>query len=327
MKSHTNLSMSFFYHAGLVLIYLAFFGDFSSSLSAQSSDAPISELQRRFLQLEQRALKLSAEIAETTGTEPIQLIDRNETLDPVEIQSDAQNSYDSLPGPKVKPMPLPEEPVEESKPTVFASEVNRVVATTQQKKGDYYLMPILGFAVSTHTTYAKDSFDDNLEGKWGNSIGISAGKRWDNWMVYGRVAYQYLEYENPSFQGVPSVKNRASGLEESFSFAGGLGYSVPIAGGLSTYGGMGLGFGWRKNSVDIEYEVTALGVTSWDYDQSGSSTESSLVFTYDFSVGLEYLFKNNYSALLGYRLLGLSSNHSFEGSFQHLIELGVGANF
>jgi len=26
-------------------------------------------------------------------------------------------------------------------------------------------------------------------------------------------------------------------------------------------------------------------------------------------------------------LLGLTSNESFEGSFQHLIELGVGANF
>lgn len=319
--------MSLFYKSTFVLLCIAFIKGFSSALYAQSSDAPISELQRRFLELEHRALKLSAEIAETTGTEPIQLIERNESLDPVDIQSPAQNAYDSLPGPEVKPMPLPEEPAEETTPTVFASEVNRVVATTQQKKGDYYLMPILGFAVSTHTTYAKDSFDDNLEGEWGNSIGISAGKRWDNWMLYGRVAYQYLEYENPSFNGVPGVNTRASGIEESFSLAGGVGYSVPIVGGLSTYGGAGFGFGWRKNSLDIEYEVIALGITSWQYDQTGSSTESSFVFTYDFSLGLEYLFKNNYSALLGYRLLGLSSNHSFEGSFQHLIELGVGANF
>ena len=58
-----------------------------------------------------------------------------------------------------------------------------------------------------------------------------------------------------------------------------------------------------------------------------SDLESSLVFTYDFSMGLEYLFTQNYSARLGYRLLGLTSNESFDGSFQHLIELGVGANF
>ena len=58
-----------------------------------------------------------------------------------------------------------------------------------------------------------------------------------------------------------------------------------------------------------------------------SDLESSLVFTYDFSMGLEYMFSQNYSARLGYRLLGLTSNESFDGSFQHLIELGVGANF
>ena len=58
-----------------------------------------------------------------------------------------------------------------------------------------------------------------------------------------------------------------------------------------------------------------------------SDVESSLVFTYDFSMGLEYMFSQNYSARLGYRLLGLTSNESFDGSFQHLIELGVGANF
>jgi opacity protein-like surface antigen len=294
---------------------------------AQESIPPVSELQRRFIQLEQRALKLSEQIADTTGTEPIQLFDRNETLGPVEIDSSAQQSYDSLPGPTVTPLALPEKKTEEPKPTVFQSEVNRVVATTQQRKGDYYLMPIWGLAVATNTTYSSDSLDDELDGEWGNSIGLSAGKRWDNWMLYGRIAYQYLEYDNPSFKGVPGVNNRASGIEESYSLSVGAGYSIPLVSGLSTFGGAGIGLGWRKNSADIEYEVTSGGITDWYYDDSGSSSESSLVFTYDFSMGLEYLFKNNFSAILGYRLLGLTSNKSFEGSFQHLIELGVGANF
>ena len=65
----------------------------------------------------------------------------------------------------------------------------------------------------------------------------------------------------------------------------------------------------------------------WVPDPAGDRSKSSLVFTYDFSMGLEYLFTQNYSARLGYRLLGLTSNESFDGSFQHLIELGVGANF
>ena len=70
---------------------------------AEENTPPVSELQRRFMQLEQRALKLSEQIADTTGTEPIQLIDRNISLAPVDLESDAQESYNSLPGPEIEP--------------------------------------------------------------------------------------------------------------------------------------------------------------------------------------------------------------------------------
>jgi len=283
----------------------------------------VSELERRFIQLEQRALRLSSEIAKATGTEPIELFDRNESLLPIDLGTEAQKSYDSLPGPKIEPLPLPESEPEEIKPTVFQSEVNRVVATTQQKKGDYYLMPCVGFAVATNTTFSEDQLDDELDGEWGNSIGLVAGKRWDNWMAYARVAYQYLEYENPKFQG-NSGDTRVNGTEESYSIMVGGGYTIPLFAGLSTYGGMGAGFAWRRNSADVEVLTEVAG---WEDDLDGSQSHSKFVFTYDFSMGLEYLLKNNYSILLGYRLLGLTSNESFEGSFQHLIELGVGANF
>jgi len=298
---------------------------FCPSLFSTEPDAPVSELQRRFLELEQRAIRLSEQIAESSGTEPIQLIDRNESLAPVDLQSDAQESYNSLPGPEVEPLPLPlpENTTEDTKPTVFTSEVNRVVATTQQRKGDYYLMPTIGFAVATNTTFSEDQLDDELDGKWGNSIGILAGRRWDNWMAYARVAYQYLEYENPNFQSV--VDTRVEGTEESYSLMIGGGYTIPLITGLSTYGGLGAGVAWRRNSADVE--IYLAGLSRWQPDTRQSQSDSSLVFTYDFSMGLEYLFKNNFSILLGYRLLGLTSNESFEGSFQHLIELGVGANF
>jgi opacity protein-like surface antigen len=292
-------------------------------LTAQENSLPVSELQRRFVELEQRALRLSDKIAESSGTDPIQLIDRNESLLPTDLQSTAQDSYDSLPGPTVAPLQLPQENPEEEKPTVFQSEVNRVVATTQQRKGDYYLMPIWGFAVATKTTFSQNSLDDELDGQWGNSIGIKMGRRWDNWMLSGRVAYQYLEYENHNFQG-NTQPTRVDGTEESYSVSLGGGYTIPLLGGLSTYGGLGVGFGWRRNSADIEVFISP----SWISDtNSPNQSESSIVFTYDFSMGFEYMFKNNFSATLGYRLLGLTSNKSFEGSFQHLIELGVGANF
>ena len=294
------------------------------SLTAQSaSDAPVSELQRKFLQMEQRALELSQRLSEMSGTEPIQLIERNESLEPIELETDAQQSYDELPGPTVDPLPLPEEDPEPEMPTVYQSEVSHVAPTTQQRKGDYYLMPLVGFAVATSTNFSQDNLDDDLDGEWGNSIGLSAAKRWDNWMAYVRVAYQFLENQNLNFKNDLNKEYRVFGTEESFSLSLGGGYTISLSQKLSTYGGLGAGFAWRKNYIDVQ--VKSRGV--WGNDSTQSGADSSIVFTYDFSIGLEYLFTQNYSARLGYRLLGLTSNESFDGSFQHLIELGVGANF
>ena len=297
-----------------------------SSLTAQlASDAPVSELQRSFLRMEQRALELSQRLSEMSGTEPIQLIERNESLEPIELETDAQLSYDELPGPTIEPLPLPVEDPEPELPTVYKSEVSRVAPTTQQRKGDYYLMPFIGFSFNSSTTYSfatdSNNFEDDLSGDWGNSVGLSVGRRLDNWLLYGRLAYQHHEFTTNSFQNDSGNQVRASGLEESFSLSIGGGYNVPITAHLSTYGTMGIGFAWRRNTFDAQFN------DGTDFIFLTSDNQSSLVFTYDFSMGLEYLFSQNYSARLGYRLLGLTSNESFEGSFQHLIELGVGANF
>ena len=155
-----------------------------------------------------------------SGTEPIQLIDRNESLNPVLYETPAQLSYDQLPGPYVEPLPVPvEEESDGVESTVYQSEVNRVVATTQQRKGDYYLMPFIGLAVATNTTFSQDDLDDELEGKWGNSIGLTAGKHWDNWKAYLRAAYQYLEYSNRNFRSSTRDEVRMNGTEESFAFS------------------------------------------------------------------------------------------------------------
>jgi opacity protein-like surface antigen len=297
-----------------------------SSLTAQSaSDAPVSELQRKFLRMEQRALELSQRLSEMSGTEPIQLIERNESLEPIELETDAQLSYDELPGPTIEPLPLPIEDPEPELPTVYKSEVSRVAPTSQQRKGDYYFMPFVGVSFSSSTTYSfateNNNFEDDLPGDWGNSVGLSVGRRLDNWLLYGRLAYQHHEFTTNSFQNDSGNQVRASGLEESFSLSIGGGYNVPITAHLSTNGTMGIGFAWRRNTFDAQFN------DGTDFVFLTSDNQSSLVFTYDFSMGLEYLFTQNYSARLGYRLLGLTSNESFEGSFQHLIELGVGANF
>ena len=117
--------------------------------------------------MEQRALDLSKRLSEMSGTEPIELIDRNESLAPVQLETDAQQSYDQLPGPMVEPLPIPEEPIAEEVPTVYQSEVVRVAPTTQQRKGDYYFMPLLGLAISTKTSFAENDLDDELDGEVG----------------------------------------------------------------------------------------------------------------------------------------------------------------
>lgn len=280
--------------------------------------------------MEQRALDLSKRLSEISGTEPIELIDRNESLDPVQLETDAQLSYDKLPGPMVDPLPIPEEPVVDAAPTVYESEVLRVAPTSQQRKGDYYLMPFLGLCMSSYISYEfnelGNTFSDEMNGKFGNSIGLIAGRRWDNWGALVRVGYQYQKYENSSFRSeVSTIFADADGTNESFSFSMGGGYSIPLSERLSTFGNLGIGFAYRKDNVDAQL-YTLIGGARTNLGPR-SETQSSFVFNYDFSMGLEYLFTENYSAKLGYRLLGLTSNESFDSSFQHLIELGVGANF
>jgi len=293
------------------------------SLHGQQSFAEpvISEREYRFRDVEQRALDLSRRLSEITGTEPVQLIDRNQSFDAVRYQNSAQRSFDALPGPlqDLEPLHEPEEDEEKAQPLVFASEVKRVVPTTQQRKGDYYIMPMVGLVFSGENEYTSDSINNSLEADFGNSIALSIGRRFDNWHLYGKVAYNYLDFETTSWM-ISGRMNQVKASEETYSASFHGGYSVPLSTKLSTNGGIGIGLGWRQHIVNRSYLLR--GSTANQVDQY-----SSLVFTYELSLGFEYLFVNNFSGYLGYRVMGLSSNESFEGAFQHIIELGVGANF
>jgi hypothetical protein len=282
----------------------------------------ISEREFRFREVEQRALDLSKRLSEISGTDPVQLIDRDKSLSPVRYESSAQRAFDVLPGPLEEIEPAAEEPKEESEPVVFASQVSRVTPTTQQRKGDYYIMPILGLVFTGETKYSDQGRDYTLEGDFGNSLGLSVGKRWDNWVAFTRVSYQHLDFNDYIFsEGFGKTKFIVS--EEAYSLSLGAGYSVPISERLSTNGSLGLGFAWRRNILNIETDIGS----GWQSPPDSSELHSSLVFIYGLSLGFEYLFVNNFSGYCGYRLMGLSSNKSFEGAFQHLLELGIGANF
>jgi len=301
------------------------------SLGQGTSQEPvISEREFRFREVEQRALDLSHRLSEITGTAPVQLIDRNQSFEPVRYRSSAQSSFDALPGPLQNPEPLllPEEEKEEAKPEsiVFASQVNRVVPTSQQRKGDYFIMPMFGLAFSGKTKFKDGTNDSSFDGDLGNVLLIQVGKRWDNWTASVKVGYQYLDYdENLNTQNNPLLPTRINANEESYTLTVGGGYSIPVTKKLSTNGGINLGIAWRKNIYNIETDIDRTAAFDWNHYKT--ELDSSLVFTYDLSLGFEYLFVNNFSGYFGYRVMGLSSNKSFSGAFQHLIELGVGANF
>lgn len=298
-----------------------------------------SERDYRYRLMQQRMLELSQRMGKVSGTEPIELIDRNESLTPPRPKTAAQKSYEALPGPPVEPLSLPEDNSEWDKPVVYQSEVSRVAPTNQQIRGDYYFMPMIGFALTSYTTYAfvesNQKFRDELDGEWGNSIALTGGKRWENLMTYYRIAYQHQTYKNDSFSsGISTIHAKAHGMEESYSFGFGGGYSVPLMKQLSTIGTLGIGAAWRRNSFnsDLYFKSTSVAPgggsnTTQTQFASYSDFQSSMVFTYDLALGFEYLVAENFTAYFGYRMFGLTSNKEFEGSFQHLFELGAGANF
>ena len=283
----------------------------------------ISEREFRFREVEQRALELSKRLSEISGTEPVQLIDREQSLSPVRYESSAQRAFDVLPGPLEEIEPVVEGPEEESEPVVFASQVNRVTPTTQQRKGDYYIMPSFGIIFGTDTKFVDGGTNYSLAGEIGNSLALNIGKRLDNWEYSFRIGYRYIEYQEFIF-GPVNTPSKFFSEEELYAANLSGGYAVPISERLSTNGSVNLGMAWRKNLYRISTYTKKLG---WRSDPNSPQAPSSLVFTYGLSLGFEYLFVNNFSGYCGYRLMGLSSNKSFEGAFQHLLELGVGANF
>ena len=283
----------------------------------------ISEREFRFREVEQRALDLSKRLSEISGTEPVQLIDREQPLVPVRYESSAQRAFDVLPGPLEEEKPVMDEPEEESEPVVFASQVSRVTPTTQQRKGDYYIMPSFGIIFGTNTKFVDGLKNHSLDSNLGNSLAINIGKRFDNWEVSFRVGYRYLDYDEFTY-GDEFFPNRMISEEELYSISFKGGYAIPISERFSTNGGVMIGTAWRKNLYRIDTDIAYIG---FDWEEGSTEVMSSLVFTYGLSLGFEYLFVNNFSGYFGYRLMGHSSNKSFEGAFQHLLELGVGANF
>ena len=292
-----------------------------------SPTSELSERRIRFDKLEQRAVRLSQQIGKLSATDPIILIDRNASLEQVNIESDAQTNFDALPGPFVEPLTLVPPKEEASSSVIFNSKVKNVVPTTQQRKGDYYFLPKVGISISSnldirYNAYGSSEVNDELNGEWGNSVTLATGKRWDNWFADLSFSYHYHTYSNTNlFDDIQFTLMPATSKQEAFLLGLTGGYSVPISTKLSHTGGIGFGLGWRRDSMDVDF------YDGWDWYTLPPQNSTSFIFSYNFSLGLEYLFVNNFSGFLGYKFLGMSQNNNFGSSMQHQIDLGVGVNF
>ena len=83
--------------------------------------------------------------------------------------------------------------------------------------------------------------------------------------------------------------------------------------------GLGLGFGNRLNVSTLKIDTLPTAPVSSSFEKT--------VFTYEFSMLLDYAYSENLSVFGGYRLVGASDNCPFDRMGSHLFEVGVGANF
>ena len=85
-------------------------------------------------------------------------------------------------------------------------------------------MPVLGFSIASNLKVDYlgvqgsniISAKDDLDGGWGNSVSLTAGRRWDNWFADLSLSYQYQKYDNPDlFDDISITTLDSDGFEES----------------------------------------------------------------------------------------------------------------
>ncbi|MFL2911980.1 MAG: outer membrane protein [Opitutales bacterium] len=275
-----------------------------------------------FRRLEQRALSLSKKFADISGTEPVRLITPRKakvyTPPQTPLSYSPQSYYDALPGPQP----------EYEKPSVSIEQNNTAPSTQQfvdnqkiefqptmeEKRGEYYLRPFIALQVPRNQKYNSLGLGINeLDSYAGYSLGLHAGKRIENFTVGLRLGYFYNEMakRNGIF--------RIDAENELLAFSGTAGFSASMTDKLSFDFGLGLGFGNRLNVSTLKIDTLPTAPVSSSFEKT--------VFTYEFSMLLDYAYSENLSAFGGYRLVGASDNGPFDRMVSHLFEVGVGANF
>ena len=272
-----------------------------------------------FRRLEQRALSLSQKFADISGTEPVRLITPRKakvyTPPQTPLSYSPQSYYDALPGPQPD-YEKPSVTIEQNNTTLSTQQfvddqVIEFQPTMEEKRGEYYLRPFIALQFPRDQKFDSSKINE-LDSYAGYSLGLHAGKRIDNFTAGLRLGYFYNEMAKRS--GLIRIEAE----NELLALTGTVGFSASMTEKLSFDFGLGLGFGNRLNSWTTQILTNS--------PTAGPSFEKT-VFTYEFSLILDYAYSENLSAFGGYRLVGASDNGRFDRMVSHLFEVGLGANF
>jgi hypothetical protein len=272
-----------------------------------------------FRRLEQRALSLSKKFADISGTEPVRLITPRKakvyTPPQTPLSYSPQSYYDALPGPQPD-YEKPSASIEQNNTTLSTQQFvdDQVIEfhpTMEEKRGEYYLRPFIALQLPRDQKFNSSSISE-LDSYAGYSLGLHAGKRIDNFTAGLRLSYFYNEMAKRN--GLVRIEAE----NELLALTGTVGFSASMTEKLSFDFGLGLGFGNRLNSWTIQFNP---------FPPTAEPSFEKTVFTYEFSLLLDYAYSENLSAFGGYRLVGASDNGRFDRMVSHLFEAGVGANF
>ena len=289
-----------------------------SEVLGQRGVQPSVDRDEYFRRLEERALKLSGKFAEISGTQPVKLFEARQPQDKAKKLPSFSSPYPEFSDSGFVATSLQSELALDFNGTDVGvskfvdEEVIEYQPTMEDKRGKYFLRPFIALQANGDQKF-KTLLPDltKIDSHIGYSLGLHAGTRVQNFNLGIRLAYHYNELSKSI------TSHYLEGENELLSFLVSGGYSVSLREKLTLELGAGLGFSNRFNFALLEINNVVLPPISSD----------KTVFTYDFSLLLDYAYTENLSAFAGYRFVGVSKNGPFDRNVSHLFELGLAASF
>jgi hypothetical protein len=278
-----------------------------------------------FDEMDRRAQDLAQRLAEIGGTDPLVLEKPTPPPEPIvpvlSIRPTPQEEFDALPE---KDVQVNDFNSMEIVPQDISNSKNEQIELKQIEKkevlfmeshlGEYFIQPFFGAVFPTSSiSYSTPLADSKINvDDVGHTLGVGLGSRWGNFETSLAFSYSTFDFQRSTlrlpFGGVDVV----GGGFELMNLNLRLGYAIPVSESFWLRFGGGMGFGHRKDYLDL------IGVSSF---------EDKSVFTYDILLSIVYSMKFGFDSYLGYRFTGASDNGGFDSVAMHMIELGLGANF